>query len=339
MIRRFIFRARPVLALSCALVGLVALAAGDAPQHGKDGPLLLVDGGGKEQKLTAWRFTNGTRHLTWLGEHKPADPKPEPKPPEPKPEPPKGKAPAKAPAPKAKPAVGPEALEFREEQSTNWADGIVTLVPLNRIRSLEYDDVKQTVTLKAATADKDKDEVLTGSTKYKGVNKLGIEAEVDKGDMGVAEVKFQGGTAKGIRGLTFPKPQGPAGGPAGRPASITVLDKMKFTQKAVDLVPLYRLPDGSERAVPTLLFKKTLKVDLAKVQKIHAVEAPGSAETEWIVSFKDGEEQTLTLLKTMTIDDKPATLEGFVGRTAFGYRIYPPHTIGDIVFDEAVKSE
>lgn len=336
MIRRTKFRARPALALSCALAGLVALAAGDAPQHGKDGPLLLIDGGGKEQKLTAWRFTVGTRHLTWLAEHKPAEPKPEPKPAEP---PPKGKAPAKAPVAKGKPAIGPEALEFREEQSTNWADGIITLVPLDRIRALEYDDAKQTVTLKVATADKDKDEVLTGSTKYKGVNKLTIEAEVDKGDMGIAEVKFLAGTAKGIRGLTFPKPQAPNGALMGRPAAITVLDKMKFTQKATDLTPLYRLPDGTERALPALMFKKTLKVDLAKVNKIHAVEGPASMETEWVVTFKNGEEQTLTLLKTMMIDDKPATLEGFVGRTAFGYRIYPPHTVGDIVFDEAVKSE
>jgi len=329
MIRRTTFRARPVLALTCALAGLYALAAADALPPSKDGPLLLIDGGGKEQKLTAWRFAAGTRHLTWLAEHKPAEPRPEPKPVEP----PKGKAPVKG-----RPAIGPEALEFREEQSTNWADGIITLVPLDRIRSLEYDDARQAVTLKAA-ADKDRDEVLTGSTKYKGVNKLTIEAEVDKGDMGIAAVKFLAGSAKGIRGLTFPKPQAPANGASGRPAAITVLDKMKFTQKATDLVPLYRLPDGSERAVPTLLFKKTLKVDLAKVQKIQAVEAPAGTETEWTVTFKNGEEQTLTLLKTLTIDDKPATLEGFVGRTPFGYRIYPPHTIGAIVFDEMMKSE
>src|SRR5271157_1719659 len=125
----------------------------------------------------------------------------------------KGKAPPKA--AKLRPGVGPEALEFRDEHSTNFVDGILTLIPLKNIRSIDYDNDKQTVTVKVISAEKGAaDEILTGATKFRGINKLTIEAEVDKGDMGIAELKFQGGVPKGIHALSFPVPRAPAAMPA-----------------------------------------------------------------------------------------------------------------------------
>ena len=52
-----------------------------------------------------------------------------------------------------RPPTGPEALEFREENSTNFAKGILTLVPLERIRSIDYDNDKQVVTARVATGE------------------------------------------------------------------------------------------------------------------------------------------------------------------------------------------
>jgi hypothetical protein len=320
----------PVLVLGCALAGLLSLPAADAPEAGKGGILLVIDGTGKEQKIKAWKFSQGTRHLTWLA---PAQkPGPEPKEEKDPKDNDKKAPPAKAPI-KGRPSIGPEALEFRDEQSTTYVDGILTLVPLEHIRSLEYDDNKQLVTLKVAAAGGD--ETLTGTTKYRGINKLSIEAEVDKGDMGIAEVKFLGGVPKGIRSVTFPAPKAAPAGAAGRPATVTVADKQKIVQKAHDLQPLYRMPDGSEKLLPMIMFKKTLKVELAKVQKLHLVEGSKGEEVEWMVTFKDGEEQTLTLLKTITVDEKPAVLQGFLGRVPAGYKLFPAHTISAIVFDEA----
>ena len=78
-------------------------------------------------------------------------------------------------------------------------------MPLNRLRSLQYDNTKETVTLTAATGPKADDlTTLTGVTKFQGINKLAIEAEVDKGELGIAEVKFLGGVPKGINALKFP---------------------------------------------------------------------------------------------------------------------------------------
>jgi hypothetical protein len=328
MTHRTSLAAGTVLAL---LAGFCTLPAADTPA--KDGVLVLIDSTGKEQKIKAWKFSAGTRHLTWLA------PVVEPKDkPAPDPKDKTGKAPVgKAPAVKPRPAIGPEAVEFRDEKSTTYVDGILTLVPLDRVRSLEFDEGTQTVTLKALAAD-GKEEVLKGTTKYRGINKFTIEAEVDKGDMGIAEIKFLGGLPKGFRAVTFPAPKAPAA-PAqtGSTVTFTVNDKQKITQQAQDVQALYRLADGTERLLPTLMFKKTLKVDLTKVKRLHAVESAKPEENEWQVTFKEGEEQTLSLLKTITLDDKPMILEGFLGKVPAGYKLFPPHTVTDIVFDDMRK--
>jgi hypothetical protein len=326
-------KALPFLALLCVIAALCPLRAADAP---KGGVLVIIDSTGKEQKAKAWKFSVGTRHLTWLAPESKDKPAPEPKE---KPAPdPKDKAPAvKAPVAKARSAIGPEALEFRDEHSTTFVDGIVTLVPLDRIRSIDYEDGIQTVTLKLLVAE-GKEEVIKGTTKYKGINKITLDVEVDKGDMGIAEVKFMGGSAKGIRSVTFSAPKAPAAAPAGRPASLVINDKQKVTQKVEDLQALYRLADGTERLTGTVVFKKTLKVDLAKVKKLHFVPNAKSDEGDWQVTMKDGEDSTLSLLKTVPLDDnKTMVLEGFLGRVPAGYKLFPPHTVTDIVFDEEKK--
>jgi hypothetical protein len=159
---------------------------------------------------------------------------------------------------------------------------------------------------------------------------------VDKGDLGVAEVKFLGGVPKGVRGIHFPAAK-PAAltGEGRRPAVVTTQDRgKKATHKVVDLQPLYKLADGSEQTLPTVMFKKTLKLDVAKMQKMRAIEGKDADGTEWGVTLKDAEEETYTLLPKITHDGKPATLEGFVGRVGFGYKLFPAHTIAEIQFDD-----
>src|SRR5262245_11599316 len=93
--------------LGVAFAGLFAwYVAADEPK--KDPPkadapvLVVIDGMGKEHKLKDWKFTGGVRHLGWLV---PAD---------------------------KKATDGPVAIEFRENDSTKYADGVLTLVPLDR---------------------------------------------------------------------------------------------------------------------------------------------------------------------------------------------------------------
>jgi hypothetical protein len=327
--------------LVAGLVGLcLAVAADDQPKPAGDGVLVVTDAAGKEQKLKTWKFT-GTRHLAWLapakeGEDKPKDsdkPKENDKPKEGEP---KKDAPPPRGGPRAKPApaTGPEAIPFRDENSTDFRDGILTFVPLTALRAIEFDAEKETMTVRAAAGDKaDAEEALTGTTKYKGINKLTIEAEVDKGDLGVGEVKFLGGVPKGIRAVRFPAPKAlPA--PTGRTATVTVAGSTTNTQKATDLQPLYLFADGTERVLPTLFFKKTLKVNIAKLKKLRGVKVEDIDNPEFGVTLADGDEETYTLMPKVTIDGRDAVLEGLVGRVPAGYKLFPMHTIGEVEFEE-----
>ncbi len=324
------------LTVSAGAFLLCSLKAADPlpepPAPAEAGTLIVIDGTGKEQKLKSWKLVAGVRPLAWLapaGAEK--DAKDEPKP--------KGE--------KTKPPAGPEALVFREENSTDFQDGVLTLIPVDRLRVIDYDNEKRTVAIRVATGDKPVDDaLLTGATKYLGVNRLTIEAEVDYGDMGIAAVKYMGGwtdkpsdkpndkpSANPIKAVRFPAPKPPAASPGSRPAFVVVEGKNNV-QKVADLQPLYQFADGEERLLPQLMFKKTLKIDVAKIQKITAVEGRVPEGKEMDVTLKDGNSDTLTLLKTITLDGKQATLAGVLGRVPAGYKLFPVHTFTEIQFDE-----
>jgi hypothetical protein len=315
--------------LTAGCLGFVAACwslADEPPKAAEPGTLLVIDNAGKEQKLKTWTYVAGTRHIAFLA---PA----EKEPPADKDKPAKDK-PVKAEQPDKK-AAGPEALEFREENSTVYADGIMTLIPLDRLRNLDYDNEKETVVARVATGPKgDDDAKLTGLTKFLKINKLIIEAEVDKGDLGLAEVKFLGGVQKGgIRGIRWPGPKVEAATAAGRPAVVTSADRTgKATHKVSDLQPLYRLDGGREQLAPLLFFKKTLKIDVAKIKSI-VTSGPDDEEKGWQVILKDGNDENLSLLRTVKLDDKKAELIGLVGRVPAGYKLFPLHTIAEIKFD------
>jgi hypothetical protein len=313
---------KPLALLSGVLLAAgVAGAGADQPAaKAEAGTLIVLDSAGKDQKLKTWKFAQGVRHLEWLA---PATEDREPAP--------KDKKDGKPPRGKPK-AAGPEALEFREENSTNFVNGILTLIPLDRLRSLDYDAEKDTVTAKVA-ADKE-DVTLTGTTKYRGINKIAIEAEVDKGDLGVAEIKYLGGVPRGIKGLHFPSPK-IVDAPTGRAASVTILDKDKKTPMPVtDLQALYRTANG-EKLLPLLMFKKTLKLDVSKIKKIVAAEGGDGEDKVWQVTLKDGNDEALTLLQVVQHEGKEMALEGLLGKVPAGYKLFPIHVIGEVEFEPA----
>src|SRR5262245_29818134 len=161
-----------LLAGLSALAGVPGLPADDAPKAAEPGTLTVVDGSGKEHKLKAWKFVTGTRRLTWLA-------------PTPKEEPaPKEGAGKKGPAPArpARPEAGPEALEFRDENSTSFVEGVLTLIPLDRLRAIDYNAAEDAVTARVAGPKAEEDLVLTGTTKFQRINKLALEADVDRGE-------------------------------------------------------------------------------------------------------------------------------------------------------------
>jgi hypothetical protein len=319
-----------IIVLSAGLLALVvALPSSGADDRGAAEGIIIIDSKGKENKVKGWQIVQGTRRLSWLA---PAEPekKPEEKPNEKDAPPPK--KPAAAPM---KPvARGPEALSFRDDNSTVWVQGVLTLIPLETIRAIEYDTEKDTATVKVAGAKPEEDISLSGTTRFANVNKLTIEADVDKGELGIASVKFQGGIKMGgIKGVKFASPK-PAVAPKGRTAKVTILQsKGKNTSEEVtDLQALY-LTGSGEKASPILLFKKTIKLDVNKVSKLVVLsDAAKDKETEMTVTLKDGNEETLTLLDSGDIDGTLCKLEGFLARVPAGWKLFHPTVIKEISF-------
>ncbi len=310
----------PAAGFLAFLIPLIGPSAVQVPAE-----TVLLDSGDKEHKLKGEKWRAGIRHLNWLAAKEPV------KQMEPGEEPKKGKAPAKV-AP-IRPTVGPIALEFREIPSTTFVNGVVTLIPVDRLRSLEYDSAKKTVAARVATGDNPAEITFTGSTQYKGINQVVLEAEVDRGVLGIAALKFHGGTPTGgFKKATFPvRMVEPL--KMERPASVTILhEKKKVTQRVSDLQPLYQLADGTDVVAPALLFKKSLKVDLANVRKLVGSE-PGQIETTFDVTLRDGSTETLTALNHVKLDGKAATLIGFVGKVPGAWKVYPLHTILELEFD------
>jgi hypothetical protein len=283
-----------------------------AKKDGKDSYLLVVPpAGGKEVKLADWRFILGTRHFSLSGD-----------------------APVK---PKTKTPAGPEYLEFREDKSTTYQNGILTLVPLTSIRKIDYDRDKKTVAVVVVKAG-DKDETLTGTTKFVGINKITLEADAVLDGLGAATVKFQGGVDKGLHSITFPAPK-PAAEVKGIASVIVAADKEKTKHTAHDPQPLY-LIDGNYRVLPYLMFKKTVKLDMDKIAALQFVPSQDKKKIsyDFEVTLKDGAKHTLTLLTKIDLDEKKsATFEGLVGRVPVGYKLFPAHTIQE--FQAAMDDE
>jgi hypothetical protein len=98
---------------------------------------------------------------------------------------------------------------------------------------------------------------------------------------------------------------------------------------------LYVFTDGTERVLPTLFFKKTLKINVGKLKKLRGIKVEDLENPEFAVTLGDGEEETYTLMPKVTIDGRDAVLEGLVGRVPVGYKLFPVYTISEVQFEDA----
>jgi len=284
------------IGVTCVALAGTFVPAGDK-KPSADSSLLILDAQRKEVKLKGWHLTAGVRKLPVDGGTK----------------------------------KGPDYLEFREDNSTTYQNGILTLVPIGSLRKIDYDYDKKTVVAVVATAEKEV--TLSGTIKFQGINRLTIEGDADLGELGFASVKFLGGNPKGgVTGVRFPDVK-PATETPSASAVIIGEDKEKTRHSLVDLTALYQQPDGSYRVTPTLHFKKTVKIDLAKIASLRHVEPEDKKSTsyDFEVTLKDGDKHTLTLLTKVELEGgKSATLAGLLGKVPVGYKLIPAHTIAEL---------
>lgn len=299
---------RPMLLLAAAVVLSLNLHAGekdkkDPPREDKKKgeerkPKLLVlpNNAEKEVPLVDWRFVQGTRPFS-LGEEEKIDPK-------------------------TKKRIAPEYLDFREEKSTTYKNGIFTLIPLASIKKITYYRDKKTVAV-AVLTDAPEEVVVHGLTKFQNTNKITIEAEEVIEGLGAATKKYQGGIDKGLQHITFPEPKA-LEKPKGTAGTVTADDKEKSKHPAFDVQPLY-VSDGAYRTAPFLMFKKTVKVDMDKIASVRFVpsESKKQASSDYEVTLKDGNKHTLSLLTTVEGEKgKSMSLVGLVGRVPVGYKLF-----------------
>ncbi len=271
-------------------------------------PLTAIDSAGKEIKLKSWKFVQGTRRLPWASTEK--DKK-----------------------------DGPEYLEFREQNSTLYKDGIVTFVPLNSVRKISYNAKDRTLTITVAA--KSKDIFIKGPAKFVGINKLIVEAEADLGELGSAAVKHRIGDKKGLRSISFAEPQ-PLEVPDGEPIKVTGRDNDRTKHSLFSLTPLYMTKSGAV-LIPKLMFKKTVKVDFNKITKLKNVlpAKKTQASYDFEVTLPSGQTHTLTLIRDKhPVDDKlAARLLGLFGKSATGYKLFAPHTVVEMVVPTETKKD
>ncbi len=274
-----------------------------------DNALLVVPPtGGKEVKLIDWRFTQGVRSLALDGETV------------------------------SKSSAGTEYLEFREEKSTTYQAGILTLIPISSVKKITYDREKKMVATEVVSAN-GKTETLVGTTKYVGINKITLEADALLEGLGAATVKFQGGIDKvGLRSIAFPSPK-PAREPKGETYLIQADDKEKTKHTVQDLQPLW-FANGAYKVQSFMMFKRTVKVDIDKLAALKFIPSTDKKKIsyDYVVTLKDGSSHTLTLLTTVDLDKKKSmTFAGLIGRTSIGYKLFPAHTIIELTRGDAKK--
>jgi hypothetical protein len=282
-----------------------------AGEKTEPGELIVVDQEGKEHKLKDWKFTSGTRKLSWLA---PAGDK----------EPAKGKKPAPA---------GPEAFVVSEGELPPLKTRVLTFVPLTSIRSIDYDNEGKKISVRVAVNDKEEDDaVLRGITGYVNTNSIAVEALMDLGELGQATVRFQGGVDKGAKSFRFTHPK-PLPAPTGRMMTIKQQNSKLPAFKVGELQVLYDAA-GQEKALPTLFFKETVKIDLAKVQKMSQI---GGTGVDFQVTLTDSKElPALVLIERPKDPDGKGTLQlqGLIGRSAAGWQLFPMITIGELQVEQ-----
>lgn len=254
--------------------------------------LPLIDAGGKDVVLTKWKIVFGTQKLAWL--------------------------PDKI-----------EAFVMREVGSTTFKEGVQTFIPLSQIEAIRYEYDKETVNVQVAGVEKP----LQGTIKFKDINTIVLTAEIDQGKSGVADVRYTGGLIKGgFKEVKFPGAKTPTAPPVkGDLFSFQIVPETKgktgVVMSALNIRGLYRFGDGSEKLLPWLMFKKTLKIDLNDIQRMQVMSYSVKDKTaECEVIKKDDSPLMLTLLGSVLIDDKPATLIGLLGQVEAGWKLFPIHT-------------
>lgn len=230
----------------------------------------------------------------------------------------------------------PEVFDIREVGSTSYKQGISTYIPVNRVKGIEYDPEKYVASVSVAGCETP----IAATLRYEGFNNITIEAEIDQGKAGVADVKFKGGVLKGgIRSIKFPSAKAAEKEPEGKELFISVPGEATkkgvipppFIHTIKNAKPLYKTPTGEEKPLTYLMFKKTLKVEFDTITQMKVGTRDGKdGSIECELKLKDGSSLTVSLLPSIQEDGKTLTLVGLFGDCPGGWKVVPVHCFTEL---------
>jgi hypothetical protein len=276
-------------ALLATLLGMVR--AGEP----SDALFTLVDSAGKEHKLTGVKLTAGVRRLAFL-----ADPK--------------------GATDDAK--RGPMALAVREQNSTTFSNGVLTLIPLGCVENVKYDYDKLAMTVAVNGQD-----AVPGTLAFRGINVLSLEAKA-----GDVAAKFGGGVPKdGFKSLTWPNAKPLASRAVGTAWHVQIEQPkaMDPTLTVRNLKALHSFAGGYEMLSDTLPVRKgeSFKLD-TKLKKLELVAVdPNTQNSAMEVTLEGNPEKLVAVPLTLEQGKRLGTLIGFVGEVDAGWKLFPLHCV------------
>jgi hypothetical protein len=278
----------------CCLALLICVSA--FAEEPAETPVVLVDANGKEHKLTNVKLNTCVRRLAFL-----ADPK--------------------GVTDDAK--RGPLALEIREPNSTSFAKGVTTIIPLSSIESVKYDYDKQSLSVAVKGQ-----EPVTGTLQFQNINVISLEGRTND-----VTAKFAGGKKDGFRSIAWPNAKPMASRAVGTAWQVQIYHpEAKHPSIAVrNLKAIYSFPGGVEQLADSLPVRKgeNLKFDsaLKKLEMVAVDTNPSFQNAAVEVTLEGNPEKLIAVPLINDLGNRSGTLIGFIGEVDAGWKLFPLHCI------------
>ena len=282
--------------MRCGLVLICAIATTAFAEEPADAPITLVDASGKEYKLTNVKLNTSVRRLAFLGDPKGATDD------------------AKR---------GRLALEIREPNSTSFAKGVTTIIPLSSIESVKYEYEKQSLSVAVKGQ-----EPVTGTLQYQNINVISLDAKTND-----VTAKFSGGKKDGFRSIAWANAKPMASRAVGTAWQVQIYHpEAKHPSLTVrNLKAIYSFPGGIEQLADSLPVRKgeSLKLDttLKKLEIVAVDTNPSFQNAAMEVTVEGNPEKLIAVPLLNDLGNRTGTLIGFIGEVDAGWKLFPLHCI------------
>lgn len=210
------------------------------------------------------------------------------------------------------------AFIFRDDNSTNYARGVETWLLLSQINSIQYDAGKQQIQVRLHHSN----ELLTGTTRYKGLNALSLE-------VGSKRYSSTGGKDQLIQAIRFPVTVSELLKPTDASWQVRIdQPKAMNPQRRIHNLKVLVQSGSTEALISELACHKgpPLRLNPEEIQRIDFLAIDVSRGVALEVKLKTGTERTVVV----PVNENKSNLLGLLGEVSGGYEFFPWHTIRQV---------